>query len=101
MDYIDLGRRIRALRKEQHITQEELAAKANISASFLGHIERGSRVASLETLVTLCEVLHAEPNYLLAGSISPWMQCVPENVSDDMKKKMATLFEQAAMIIGK
>jgi len=100
MDYIDLGRRVREMRKQQKMTQEELAAKVNISASFLGHVERGSRVASLETLVALCEALHAEPNYLLAGSISPWMKCVPVSASDEVRKKMVALFEQAAMIVG-
>jgi len=51
MDYIDLGRRVKDLRRKQNLTQEALAEKLNMSASFLGHIERGTRIASLETLV--------------------------------------------------
>ncbi|MEA5069461.1 MAG: helix-turn-helix transcriptional regulator, partial [Christensenellaceae bacterium] len=53
MDYRSLGMRIRKQRKNLHLTQEELAERAGISLSFLGHIERGTRKASLETLVSL------------------------------------------------
>ena len=66
MNYVDFGRRVKHLRKEQGITQEELALNVGISASFLGHIERGTRVASLETLVKLCHALNTHPNHLLA-----------------------------------
>lgn len=66
MDYIALGQRIRVFRRQQCLSQEELAERAEISASFLGHIERGSRIASLETLVRLCTALDVTPNDLLA-----------------------------------
>ena len=48
VDYKDLGHRVRTLRRMRDLTQEELAEKLDISASFLGHIERGTRVASLD-----------------------------------------------------
>lgn len=70
MDYFDLGRRVKDLRRQQNMTQEELAEKIDVSASFLGHIERGTRIASLETLVKLCQALDTDPNYLLAASTS-------------------------------
>lgn len=50
VDYVALGQRIRSHRCALHLTQEELAERVGISASFLGHIERGSRVLSVETL---------------------------------------------------
>lgn len=57
MDYQLLGRNIRAARKKKGLTQEQLAEAANISVSFLGHIERGTRVLSVETLVRLADAL--------------------------------------------
>lgn len=65
MDYSSLGARVRMYRQEQKLTQEQLAEAAGISASFLGHIERGSRVLSVDTLLRLCAVLHVTPNDLL------------------------------------
>ena len=67
MDYIALGRRIRHYRKHRGLTQERLAELAEISPSFMGHIERGSRKASLETIVRLCHVLQVTPNDLLGA----------------------------------
>ena len=47
LDYQAIGKRIRVLRKQNHMTQAELAEKVGISTSFIGHIELGTRIASL------------------------------------------------------
>ena len=70
MDYKSLGMRIRKRRKAMRMTQEELAQKLGLSLSFLGHIERGTRKASLETLVSIANVLDVSLDYLLSGSIN-------------------------------
>lgn len=58
MNYVLMGQRIKQARKQKRLTQIELAELAGVSASFLGHIERGSRVASIETLCGLCRALN-------------------------------------------
>ena len=70
MDYIDLGRRIRKQRTQRGWTQEALAERVNVSTSFVGHVERGTRKASLETLVSIANVLDVSLDYLLSGSIN-------------------------------
>lgn len=67
MDYGRIGKNVRVLRKQKRLTQAGLAEKAGISTSFLGHIERGSRVASLETLVSISEILGASLDILVFG----------------------------------
>ena len=54
-----IGRRIRELRTQrpERWTQEDLAERAKISVSFLSMIERGERVAHVETLAALAEAL--------------------------------------------
>ena len=69
VDYKDLGHRVRTLRRMKDLTQEELAEKLDISASFLGHIERGTRKASLDTVVKLSNALKVSPNFLLQDSL--------------------------------
>lgn len=69
IDYEDLGYRIKSARVHMGITQEDLALMVDISPSFLGHIERGTRIASLETFVQICNVLDTTPEFLLAGSL--------------------------------
>ncbi len=95
MDYKDLGTRVRAMRRQMGLTQEELAEKLGISASFLGHIERGTRVASLETLVSLCNVLHVSPMYLLAASLRSFDGSMPGDLDVMEKAKLSEFLRLA------
>ena len=54
-----IGHRIRELRtqRSERWTQEDLAERARISVSFLSMIERGERVAHVETLASLADAL--------------------------------------------
>lgn len=67
VDYLALGQTVRDYRKKRGMSQEVLAELCGISLSFLGHIERGSRKMSLETLVALSCALGVTPNALLTG----------------------------------
>lgn len=69
MDYTDIGRRIRIQRRYLNMTQGELAKRIGVSASYIGHLERGTRQASLETLVMLANELDVSTDYLLSLSL--------------------------------
>ena len=71
MNYKAMGRRIKAKRKSQHKTQEDVAKAVDISLSFYGNIERGIRIPSLETLVGIANVLSVSMDYLLNESLTP------------------------------
>jgi transcriptional regulator with XRE-family HTH domain len=51
----ELGRRLRALRLDRQLTQQELADRANVSLGAVKHLEQGSGA----TTTTLAKVLHA------------------------------------------
>ena len=68
MDYVAMGSRIRSYRKQRGMTQAALAKSVGISTSFIGHIERGTRIASLETLVRLSEVLDVSIDTIVTGA---------------------------------
>lgn len=59
------GTIIRAERKEQKLTQEELADRAGISVVFLSDIERGVENVSLETIAKLAKGLDTKIGELL------------------------------------
>ena len=63
--YILLGKRVRQLRLQKKLTQEQLAERAGISTSFLGHIERGSRKLSLDSFCRIVRALGCTANDLL------------------------------------
>ena len=95
MDYQDFGLRVRTLRRQLKLTQEELAEKVGISASFMGHIERGTRVASLETLVALCITLHVTPQYLLSASLTPYDQYMPSGITQENRNRLSEFLRMA------
>ena len=70
MDYKKLGMRVRQQRVLCQLTQEQLAEKAGVSNSFIGHIERGEKKASVETVVALCNAMAISPSVLLQDSLS-------------------------------
>ena len=63
--YRMVGKRVRQLRLQRKLTQEQLAERAGISASFLGHIERGSRKLSLDSFYHLARALGCTADDLL------------------------------------
>lgn len=95
IDYKDLGRRVRETRRQLSMTQEKLADQVGISASFLGHIERGSRVASLETLVALCNTLRVTPQYLLSASLNTYDPYMPAGMSPENRSKLSEFLRLA------
>lgn len=101
IDYRDLGAKVRQLRRSMHLTQEELAEQVGISASFMGHIERGTRVASLETLVALCNVLHTNPTFLLSASLTSSEPFLPTNISASDRMKLSEFLRLAQDTVAK
>ncbi len=71
LDYGKMGMRIRQVRKARGWSQAELARKCGISMSFLGHIERGSRIMSIETFANICGALESGADELLWGVVGP------------------------------
>lgn len=61
-----LGDSIRSIRKERGISQEELAAKADIERSYMGKIERGEANASVATLFRISRSLKTNLSTLFA-----------------------------------
>ena len=83
IDFVKLGRRVRAARKEGGMTQEELAVLCGCTRNHLSAVETGENRPSLELLVRLAAVLHtgvdhflmdsplAAPQYVIQEEIAP------------------------------
>lgn len=96
VDYTDFGHRVRTLRRKLSLTQEELAEQVGISASFMGHIERGTRIASLETLVALCNTLKVSPQMLLVASLEDDLTThMPPELSAEERSKLSAFLRMA------
>lgn len=63
--------RLRKLRAEWSLTQDELAPKLGISRSTLGMYETGKREPDFETLETIADFFNVDMNYLIGHSNDP------------------------------
>jgi transcriptional regulator with XRE-family HTH domain len=70
VDYIRFGVRVRQQRELNDLTQGQLARKVGVTGSYIGHIERGEKKASVDTVVALCNALSISPSVLLQDSLS-------------------------------
>ena len=64
-----LGSRIKELRKEKHLTQQQLADLINVTKVSVCCYEKGSRTPNLETFLDLVRVLETTPDYLLGADV--------------------------------
>ena len=63
-----IGKRIQEVRKQQEITQAELAALTDMSDSYISYIETAKKQASLESLVRISNALGITVDELLSGN---------------------------------
>ena len=68
-----LGQRIAALRRQQGLSQAQLAARLGISPSAMGMYEQGRREPSADTLVALARELQVTTDFLLTGQLNAQM----------------------------
>ena len=61
-----IGKYLKQYRIAKNMRQEDLAEKAELSVNYIGMVERGEKVPSLETFITLLNVLEVSADMVLA-----------------------------------
>lgn len=70
MDYKTMGKNIARYRIKNHLTQEQLAEKAEVSTVFISQIETAVRKPSLETMYKLSNALHTTIDAIIGNNAS-------------------------------
>ena len=65
-----IGKNIRKYRLVKKLRQEDLAEKAGLSANYIGMVERGEKIPSLETFITILNALEVSADMVLADVVS-------------------------------
>ena len=66
-----LGERLRALRKERHLTQHDMADVLDISFNFYCRYEKNEREPMAPTIVAMADYFNVSADYLLGRTDSP------------------------------
>lgn len=64
------GNRLKYLRKEVRMTQEELAKELELHNSYIGLLERGDRIPSLITLMKIASYFGVKPADLISEALN-------------------------------
>lgn len=64
-----MGERIREIREDQGITQDQLAQRSGLSKGFLSDVENSKRNIGSQYLLQVANVLGASVDYLLQGDV--------------------------------
>lgn len=105
MDGKAVGRRIKEAREKRHLTQEELAARIDISPTHVSVIERGTKIPRLDTFVAIANALEVSGDALLldvvdhaaesqASDLSAALKGLPWEEKRRILKVVRTLMEE-------
>ena len=70
IDYSSIGARIKYIRTQKGLSQEELAEFADVSPVYISNIERGEKSASLKTVIAVANAMNISTDSILMDNLS-------------------------------
>ena len=90
MDLNSIGINIRKYRNRKGMRQEDLAEKTELSAVYIGMLERGEKLPSLETFIKIANALEVSSDMLLCDVLNAGYE-IKNSVLND---KLDALYEE-------
>lgn len=100
MDKAALGKKLREVRQEKGYTQHALAESAGIGNVYLGEIERGLKMPSLNIFIKLIEALDISADYILRDELSSGEQYIYDEITQKLKNLTPKQRKTAADILA-
>ena len=70
IDYSSIGARIKYIRTQKGLSQEELAEFADVSPVYISNIERGEKSASLKTVIAVANAMNISTDSILMDNLT-------------------------------
>lgn len=70
MNYESIGKNIRKYRSSKRMRQEDLAELTGLSTTYVGMVERGEKIPSLETFLSILNALNVSADMVLYEVLS-------------------------------
>ena len=85
MDKLELGKKLRDARQKKGYSQHALAEIADIGNVYLGEIERGLKMPSLNTFIKLIEALDISADYILRDELTSGKEYIYDEIAQKLK----------------
>ena len=90
MDKSVLAKKLREVRQEKGYTQHALAEIAGIGNVYLGEIERGLKMPSLNIFIKLIEALDVSADYILRDELTSGKEYIYDEITQKLKNLTPT-----------
>lgn len=98
-----IGQNIRKCRNAKHMSIEDLAFKAELSKNYMGMVERGERIPSLESLLKIINALETSADEVLCDVIDHGFKVkttkLAEKIEKVSPKKQAMIFDLIDLVL--
>lgn len=103
IDYNLIGKRIKQIRNNKKITQEQIAGDLSLSTFYISKIENGKCTPTLETLALIANYLEMDLSYLITGTSkledSYYINQLSQIVSRASKKQLDLIIRLAKAVL--
>jgi transcriptional regulator with XRE-family HTH domain len=89
-----LGAKIRKLREQTGLTQEDLAKSVGLSSEFISQLELGKRSPSLDSLSRIARFLEKEISYFIADKEASFASLIQSESIDNKTKRLLKKFRK-------
>ena len=86
MELESIGRNIRKFRQAKKLRLEDLAEKAGLSTNYVGALERGEKVPSLETLIKIINALGVSADMVMSDVIQTGYEVKNSLLNEKLEK---------------
>lgn len=86
------GEKLRALRHEHKLTQQQLADKVELVKGSISAYEQGAKYPSIEVLIRFCKIFEVSADYLLG--LSDDMELMKYNLTDEQMEIIRRLIRE-------
>ena len=85
VQYNSIGKNIRRFRTEKKLRQEDLAERAGLSTNYIGMVERGEKIPSLESFIGIVNALGVSADMILADVLDTGYEIKHSLLNDKLK----------------
>ena len=86
--YNSIGKNIRRFRTEKKLRQEDLAERSGLSTNYIGMVERGEKIPSLESFISIVNALGVSADMVLTDVLDTGYE-IKHSMLDEKLKGIA------------
>lgn len=90
---VEIGERIKLIRKNLGLSQREFAEKINMKTQYLSNVEKGVSGLTIEKVKCICGIANVSADYIIFGSDSLAINSLKETFSQYKDEDINKAFE--------